>query len=84
VICWTLDIGFSNFMKVGLPLGVTEKISPGGFASLYSKDQLPDGLNTFMSLISIIGESPAAVFLSHLGAILWSMLWAEREFAVAM
>jgi hypothetical protein len=63
---WFLDLYEELLTKVGLPLGVTQEISPGGFASLYSKDQLRDGLNTFMSLIPIIRESPTAVFLSHL------------------
>jgi hypothetical protein len=52
--------------KVGLPVGVTQKIFPGGFTGLYSKGQLRDGLNTFMSLISIIRESPTAISVSHL------------------
>jgi hypothetical protein len=65
---WFLELYEKLLTKVGLPLGVTQKISPGGFASLYSKGQFRDGLNTFMSLISIIRESPTAVFLSHLGS----------------
>jgi hypothetical protein len=65
---WFLELYEELLAKVGLPLGVTQKISPGGFASLYFKDQLCDGLNTFMSLISIIRESPITVFLSNLGS----------------
>jgi hypothetical protein len=65
---WTLEFDEELLTEVGLPLYVTQKISPGGFASLYSKDELRDGLNTFMSPISIIRESPNAVFFSHLGS----------------
>jgi hypothetical protein len=81
---WSLDLYKELLTKVALPLGVTQKIYPSGFATLYSKDQLRNGLNTFLSLISIIRESRTTIFLSHLGAILWSMLSAKREFAVAM
>jgi hypothetical protein len=65
---WFLELYEELLTKVGLPLGVTQKISPGGFASRCSKDQLHNGLNTFMSLMSIIRESPTAAFLSHLGS----------------
>jgi hypothetical protein len=65
---WVLELYEELLTKIGLPLGVTQKIFPGGFASPYSEDQFRDGLNTFMSLISIIRESPTAVFLSHLGS----------------
>jgi hypothetical protein len=65
---WFLKLYEELLTKVGLPLGVTQKISPGGFASLYSKDQLRDGLIVFVSLILMIRESPTAVLLSHLGS----------------
>jgi hypothetical protein len=67
-VYWFLELYEELLTKVGLPFGVTQKISPGGFASLYSKDELRDGLNTFMSLISIIRESPITIFPSHLGS----------------
>jgi hypothetical protein len=65
---WFLELYEEPLVKVGLPLGITQKLSPDGFASLYSKDRLRDGLNTLMSLISTISESPTAVSLSHLGS----------------
>jgi hypothetical protein len=65
---WLLEIYEELLTKVVLPLGVPQKISPGGFASLCSKDELRDGLNTFMSFISIFRESPTAIFVSHLGS----------------
>jgi hypothetical protein len=48
---WFLELYEELLTKVGLPLGVTQKVFPGGFARLYSKNQLRDGLNTFMSLV---------------------------------
>jgi hypothetical protein len=65
---WFLELYEEILTHVGLPLGVTQKKTPGGFASLYSKNQLRDGLNTFMFLISIICELITAVFLSHFGS----------------
>jgi hypothetical protein len=54
--------------QVGLPRGITQKSVTGNRVSLYSKHQIRDGLNPFVSLISIIRESRTAMRLDRLGS----------------
>jgi hypothetical protein len=73
--CHFLEIGFwflslyERLMhQVGLPRGITQKSVAGNRTSLYSNNQIRDGLNTFVSLISIIRESRTALRLDRLGS----------------
>jgi hypothetical protein len=54
--------------KPGLPSGVTQTITAGSLSSLYTIHQLGDALDTFMSLISIIGQSASPISLGNLGS----------------
>jgi hypothetical protein len=73
--CHLLEIGFWFLFYYDRllaaykhPRGVTSKITEGNMATLYTPDQLRDGINTFFSLITLIRTSPTAVKLDHLGS----------------
>jgi hypothetical protein len=68
---WFLFLYERLLIVVGPPRGVNQKIPKevGRFCvTLYTSDQIRDGLNTFASLISILRESPTPVCLNRLGS----------------
>jgi hypothetical protein len=73
--CWFLVLYEQLLTAVKPPPGVTTNITkearqsgPPPLLTLYTPDQIRDGLNTFNSLISILRESPTPICLNRLGS----------------
>jgi hypothetical protein len=69
---WFLTLYGRLLVVVGPPAGLTQKIPKGAdqttCVTLFTNDQIRDGLNTLGSLISTIGESPTGICLNRLGS----------------
>jgi hypothetical protein len=60
---------YQKFLTLhGLPRGACQKITPRQCASLYSNDQLRDGMNTFLSRITNVQGSDSPLCFDRLGS----------------